>query len=57
MNGMDLSKSKWTIKGKMVKNVITGFLEMANMSSHPDTYLLKPVEPQEPLTLISQKTM
>ncbi len=56
INGMELMQKLADPYGKMVKIVITGFPSMAKIGARPDAYLLKPVKPQDLLTLISQKT-
>lgn len=56
MNGIDLLHELSDHGQKMVKIVITGFPTMANGDAHPDAYLLKPVKPQDLLSLIKQKT-
>ena len=55
MNGIDLLCKLGKRGEKMIKIVITGFPEMANGNARPDAYLLKPVKPQELLSLINQK--
>ena len=55
MNGMDLINKLDDHGGKLVKIVITGFPSLANDTAHPDGYLLKPVKPQDLLSLIDQK--
>jgi len=56
MNGMDLLFKIGNNGGKMIKIIITGFASMSNNGAHPDAYLLKPIKPQELLSIISQKT-
>lgn len=56
MNGADLIRKLVNHERKMLKIVVTGFPTMANGDAHPDAYLLKPVKPQELLSLIRQKT-
>ena len=56
INGMELLPQLGDHDGKMIKIVITGFPTMAKDNVHPDAYLLKPVKPQELLSLIDQKT-
>jgi CheY-like chemotaxis protein len=55
MNGLELLHRLTDPEGRMIKIVITGFPTMADMSVHPDAFLLKPVKPQELLLVISQK--
>lgn len=57
MNGMELLDKLDNHGGKMVKIIITGFPTMAPMrGAHADAYLLKPVKPQELLSIIDEKT-
>jgi len=56
MNGMELVNKLSDHGRKMVKIVITGFPTMTTENAHPDAYLLKPVNPQELLSVINQKT-
>ena len=57
MNGMKLLDKLAEHDGKMVKIIITGFPTMTpQRGSKADAYLLKPVRPQEILSIIDQKT-
>ena len=57
LNGMDLLDKLNDHGGRMVKIIVTGFPAMASKKgSHADAYLLKPVKPQELISVIKQKT-
>ena len=57
LNGVELLDKLDDHGGKMVKIIITGFPTMApEKDAHADAYLLKPVKPQELLSIIDEKT-
>ncbi|MGD0994068.1 MAG: response regulator [Candidatus Bathyarchaeia archaeon] len=57
LNGMELLDKLDDHDGKMVKIIITGFPTMApKKGARADAYLLKPVKPQELLSIIDEKT-
>jgi two-component system, response regulator YesN len=57
LNGVELLDKLADHGGKMVKIIITGFPTMAPMKgAYADAYLLKPVKPQELLSIIDEKT-
>ena len=57
LNGMELLDKLADHGNKMVKIIITGFPTMAPIKGvDSDAYLLKPVKPQELLSIINEKT-